>query len=53
LRRQAVGRGEIRDRLLVVLLALVDQAAAVERLNIVGIESERAVKFRERFFGLA
>ena len=53
LRRQAIGRGEIRDRLLMLLVGLIDQAAAVQGRDVVGIEYERAVEFRERFFGLA
>ena len=53
LRRQAVGRGEIRDRLLVLLVGLIDQSAAIQRLHVVGIECERAVEFRQRLFGLA
>ena len=53
LRCQAIGRGEILDRLLVLLLTLIDQAAAVEGLRVVGIERDRAIEFRERFFGLA
>ena len=34
--RQAVGRGEIRDRLLMLLVGLIDQPAAVQGLHVVG-----------------
>jgi hypothetical protein len=53
LRRQAVGRGEILDRLLVLLLALIDQSAAIKGLHVVRIERDRAIEFRECFLGLA
>ena len=53
LRREAIGRGEIGDRLLVLLLALIDQAAAVERRHVIGVERKRAIEFRECFLGLA
>ena len=44
LRREAAGRGEILDRLQVLVLSLVDQATLVERLRAVGIERERLVE---------
>src|SRR5258708_22367367 len=53
LRGQAIGGGEILDCLLVLLFALIDQAAAVQRLRAVGVERERAIEFREGFLGLA
>jgi hypothetical protein len=53
LRRQAVGGGEILDRLLVLFLALIDQPAAVERLDVVRIEGEGAIEFRQRLLVLA
>src|SRR5258708_11661048 len=53
LRCQAIGGGEILDRLLVLVFALIDQAAAVQRLRVVGVERERAIEFREGFLGLA
>jgi hypothetical protein len=51
--RQAIGRGEILDRLLMLFLGLTDQAAPVERPHIVGIKRERALEFGERFFVVA
>src|SRR6185312_17282791 len=53
LRRQAVGRGEIRDRLLVLLVGLINQPAAIQRRHVVGVEWERAVELGQRLFGLA
>src|SRR3954447_24475251 len=53
LRRQAIGCGEILDRLLMLLFRLTDQAATVERPHIVGIKRQGALEFGERCFVVA
>src|SRR4029077_5802959 len=41
------------DRLLMLLVALIDEAAAVQRLGVVGIDRERLLELGPRFLGLA
>jgi hypothetical protein len=53
LRRQAAGCRKILDRLLMPTLSLIDQAAAVECLNVVGIGRKRLVELCERFVGFS
>ncbi|GAA0005200.1 hypothetical protein BRDID11002_52030 [Bradyrhizobium diazoefficiens] len=53
LRVEPARGGEIGDGEIVLVVALVDQRAAIERLRVVGIESDRAIEFVERCSRLA
>jgi len=48
LRRQAVGRGKIVDGQLMLLFALMQQAAVVQRLGVVRIEPDGAIELGKR-----
>ena len=50
---QSVRGGEIIDRKLVLLFALIEQAAAIQGLCIVGIESDGLLELRTRLLGFS
>lgn len=51
LRLKTVRCGEVIDRQLMLLLGLVKQTAAEQRLRVVGIEPDRLVEFGQRLLG--
>jgi hypothetical protein len=53
LRRQAIRRREIVDRQLMLFFALIEQAAVVQGLRVVRIESDRLVELCERLLGFS